>query len=305
MFHEIRDSNLGRIPSYKSPARTLATPALRLVYWINERERIRAHRVKYEDRPWTTDPILDQFKFCNVRREDDRVTIWIKDHWREPNKDDPNMWFAMGVARMINWPPTLKAIGYPHEWRPEYLRRKMSLMKEKKEQVFTGAYMITNAGQRMSKIDTVIFMLDNLHKQPRHPYTGDSLAHAHEALMSGNHNGMGPFMAGQVIADCKHTHLLSDAPDWWDWCAPGPGSQRGLSRMLGMGDKFAHFRQDTFIEKLKQLRKEIQHEIKIKLCLQDLQSCLCEFDKFERTLWGEGRPRSRYKPPKIIEGVST
>ena len=159
-------------------------------------------------------------------------------------------------------------------------------------------FMITNAGQKMNKVDTVVFMLDNLHRQPHHPHTGDTLAVAHAALMAGDHNGMGNFMAAQVIADCKHTRLLSNAPDWWDWCAPGPGSQRGLSRLLGMGDEFQHFRADTFIEKLSQLRKEIQHEIKIKLCLQDLQSCLCEFDKFERTLWGEGRPRSRYKPPK-------
>jgi hypothetical protein len=298
MFHEIRDSNLGRTASYKSPARALATPALRLVYWINERERIRLARTREQERPWTTDPILDQFKFCNVRREDDRVTRWIKDNWREPNKDDPDMWFAMGVARMINWPPTLRDIGYPHEWRPERMRRIMNQRRENKWQVFTGAYMITNAGQRMSKIDTVIFMLDNLRKQKTHPMPGDSLSQAHEALVAGTHNGMGNFMAGQVIADCKHTYLLSDAPDWWNWCAPGPGSQRGLSRVLGMGDRFAHFRPDAFVEKLMQLRKEIQHEIKIKICLQDLQSALCEFDKFERTLWGEGRPRSRYKPSK-------
>ena len=28
---------------------------------------------------------------------------------------------------------------------------------------------------------------------------------------------------------------------------------------------------------------------------QDLQNCLCEFDKYERTRLGEGRPRSRYQ----------
>lgn len=161
--------------------------------------------------------------------------------------------------------------------------------------------MITNAGQSMSKIDTVVYMLNNLHRQSEPPARGHTLAHAHELLTAGAHNGMGSFMAGQVVADCKHTNLLNEAPDWWDWCSPGPGSQRGLSRLLGHGEEFHRYRHDVFIHKLKQLRSEIQREIKPRLCLQDLQSCLCEFDKFERTLWGNGRPRSRYKPTKEFE----
>jgi|SRR5215831_5026680 len=300
MYLEINDSEIERLPAYKSPARRIHNPAGRLIYWINERDHIRQLKLKGKPRPWTDDDILDMFKFCNVRREDDRVTRWIEDNWRGPYRDDPRIWFAMAVARMINWPPTLKTIGYPRKWDPDKVRAKMNRMRDNGEQVFTGAYMITNAGQTMSKVDTVVYMLTNLHKQEQHPERDMSLAIAHEMLMSGKHNGMGSFMAGQVIADCKYTDLLERAPDWWDWCAPGPGSQRGLSRIMGKGDDFQRFRQADFIERLKQLRKEIQHEIKIKLCLQDMQSCLCEFDKFERTLWGEGRPRSIYKqhPPE-------
>ena len=31
-----------------------------------------------------------------------------------------------------------------------------------------------------------------------------------------------------------------------------------------------------------------------KLCAQDVQNCLCEFDKYERVRLGEGRPKSKY-----------
>lgn len=305
MFMEIKDE-AKRFPSYKSDARKLDSPAERLIYWINERLSIQKQKSKGQSFPFTTDPILNDFKFCNVHREEDRVTKWIKKFWRDPHTDDPDMWFAMGVARLINWPPTLDAIGYPLPWRPNAVRRKMHARKEQGNQVFTGAYMITNAGQTMSKVDTVVFMLENLQKLEKHPHKGHTLAMAHALLTDSNHCGMGSFMAGQVVADCKYTELLSHATDWWDWCAPGPGSQRGLSRLLGKNpdDKFQRFRQDVFIEKLQQLRKEIRREIKTVLCLQDLQNCLCEFDKFERTLWGEGRPRSRYKPTgnqKLLE----
>ena len=38
---------------------------------------------------------------------------------------------------------------------------------------------------------------------------------------------------------------------------------------------------------------------------QSLQSCLCEYDKFERTRLGEGKPKRRYRPtdpPKPPKG---
>jgi len=294
---EVKDNEEGRRkkpPSYKSDARLMESPAERLIYWINERLKIQKAKKNGLPYPWTTDPILREFKFCNVMREEDRVTKWIAENWRDPHYKSPDMWFAMGVARLINWPPTLAAIGWPMPWRPNRNRRKMNARREAKEQVFTGAYMITNAGQTLSKVDTVLLMLSNLNKLEDPPVKGDSLGQAHAKLMEGKLCGMGSFMAAQVIADCKYASILETADDWWDWCAPGPGSQRGLSRLLGI--EFRRFRQDDFIEKLAQLRKEIKREIGVGLHLQDLQNCLCEFDKFERTLWGEGRPRSRYKP---------
>jgi hypothetical protein len=41
--------------------------------------------------------------FCSVRREDDRVSRWIAENWRDPHADDPNLSFAMTVARARKW----------------------------------------------------------------------------------------------------------------------------------------------------------------------------------------------------------
>ena len=32
--------------------------------------------------------------------------------------------------------------------------------------------------------------------------------------------------------------------------------------------------------------------------MRDIEHCLCEFDKYERTRLGEGRPRAKYKVKK-------
>ena len=75
----------------------------RYVYWIEERERIR--RVKEEDKqepPWTRDPILQEFKFCQVYREDDRTTRWFREHIREPLRNKPEVLMATVIFRFFN-----------------------------------------------------------------------------------------------------------------------------------------------------------------------------------------------------------
>jgi len=285
------DRTLGERAAYATPAERMSRPIDRLAYWINERQRITDSRAIGEPKPWTADPILQQFKFCCVQREDDRVTKWIETFWRRPNHDDPQAWFAMCAARIINWPDTLLAIGYPKRWNPARTAAKMHERANAGLQVFTGAYMVTSGGQPGSKIDYIVDTLSRTRTMTDPPRRGDTLAAAHAKLR--NAPGFGSFMAAQVVADLKHMELLEDAADWKDWAAPGPGSLRGLARIIGKRVN----NPTEFIETLMALREELMPMLDSHvddLCLQDMQSCLCEFDKYERTLWGEGRPRSRY-----------
>jgi alpha-glutamyl/putrescinyl thymine pyrophosphorylase clade 1 len=282
--------------AYLSEAAYMELPIHRLAFWLSERSLIQQKREAGEPKPWTDDPILLKFKFCNVRREDDRVTKWIRDNWREQNSDDPFIWNAMSIARLINWPGTLQDIGYPErgvrQWLgKEQAKRAMHFRQEMGEQVFTGAYMITNGGRKGSKIDFICNTLaeNRLINDP--PVKGDTLSQAYNKLRAAP--GLGSFLAAQVVADCKYTELLKDAEDWYDWAAPGPGSVRGLKRLVFQKVTY----QEEFVIQLKYLRKWVRPLLKDHvpdLCLQDIQNCLCEFDKFERTLWGEGRPRSTY-----------
>ena len=86
------------------------------VQFIRVREAIRLRRAAGAPPPWTDNQILREWSFCNVRREEDRVTRWIAERWRNPHADDPDLWFAMAVARFVNWPDALAEIGYPVPW---------------------------------------------------------------------------------------------------------------------------------------------------------------------------------------------
>ena len=48
-----------------------------------EREQIRRRRLAGNPPPWTADPVLQRWRICNVRREDDRTTMWFREHVRD------------------------------------------------------------------------------------------------------------------------------------------------------------------------------------------------------------------------------
>ena len=42
---------------------------------------------RYIGPPWSDDPVLANHRFCNVFREDDRATVWLREHIRDPMRD--------------------------------------------------------------------------------------------------------------------------------------------------------------------------------------------------------------------------
>lgn len=279
-----------------------------LIYWITERERMRLLREGGVKAPWSQDEIMNNTRFCNVRREDDKVTRWVRQNW-SGWAHHKNYTLAMALARYINWIPSLEKIPFPEQWDPENLKRNLHEWMQQGHQVFGPAYIISTNGRAMSKIDYVVDeVLDqlNTHAQTA-PWENRqirimcSLEEACGWLLK--QNGIGSFMAGQIIADLKNTvgHPLTNAPDWFTWCAPGPGSKRGLNRLYGL-DKDAPLRDSLFLARIWALYDPLngaleQNMFPIGLHMQDIQNCLCEFDKYIRVKEG-GRAKSSYRAGK-------
>lgn len=271
-----------------------------LVGWARERENIRLKKEAGTPKPWTKDPILLMYKFCCIRREDDRVTRWIREEWRSPNAGDPHLWHAMAVARFLNWPEALEEAGYPEPWgrrRGPFLRA-LRIRKERGEQNFSGAYMVRS--DPCCKIDYVASVFEELWEKRKTIsetlHEGGGLAGFHAALVPVR--GMGSFMAAQVVADMRHVAPLNGASDLFEWAASGPGSRRGLSRVCGFPVDFKWRTEGAWFEVFHELHLQVI-PVAEKVGLepphgQDLQGWLCEFDKYERVRLGEGRPRSLY-----------
>ncbi len=114
-----------------------------LLYWIKEREEIRLRRQAGAPPPWTDNLILREWPFCNVRREDDRVTRWIAVNWRQVHASDPDLYLAMAVARYVNWPDSLAALGYPVPWDCEHFTAVMQARTLSDDTAWGPAYDAT------------------------------------------------------------------------------------------------------------------------------------------------------------------
>lgn len=270
-----------------------------LYAWIKKREEIRIKKDRGDPKPWTDDPILRKFKFCCVHREDDKITRWIAKEWRTPHADDPHLWFAMSVARFVNWPETMSLIGYPVPWNAKkFLKATMG----SESKVWGDAYVITPGAAGVPKAihiaENVLQPLWDSRKAITAVYQNSvMLENMNETLR--RYNGMGSFMAAQVVADLKYVDPLRRATDWGDWAASGPGSRRGLNRVMDR-DFDNPWREVDWLANLTLLRAEIlkrMHKVpmfKDGITAQDLQNCLCEFDKYERVRRNQGRMRNKY-----------
>jgi hypothetical protein len=263
-------------------------------YYINERHSITLKRSIGESFPWTDDEILQTYSFCNVFRELDKVTVWIRENWKEPYADHPNLPFAMAVARQINWPDTLQEIGFPEHWNPERVKAIMQGRMDRKEKVYTGAYMLTGTLGGTKVEQTIDKILTPLYESPPQiiPY---SLEETWKKYLP--YPGFSGFMAYEVVTDLRHSKYLENADDIMTWANAGPGAKRGLNRI--------HGRPLEQTIKAKQLTEEMKELLAVSgdylldvvpdLEMREIEHCLCEYDKYERVRLGEGRPRAKFK----------
>lgn len=207
----------------------------------------------------------------------------------------PNYEFSICVARIFNRPETLANIFLSvKDANFGYIREVLRQMQELGQQVWSGAYLITTHGRKMSKLDYCMEILEQAH----HYFNDDihwgnppRLSIAHDHIL--NIEGFGSFLAAQVVADLKNTegHPLQNADDWMTFSAPGPGSLRGLSWFHNRPITVA-----TYQSAIESVHRHLLQEHNISgIHFQDLQNCLCEFDKYCRVATGTGRSKRKYR----------
>lgn len=277
------------------------TPRARIydLYWYftSERQRVFEKRAAGERGPWTDDPILQEYKFCNVFRAADRVSQYmIRDvcYHDEPSGDDDRL-FQITAFRTFSKPETWDNIRAFLGHQPtlddlasgrftKAIEHAISLQ----DTIYTGAFILcaNNAyGQSKKYLNHVelfrhMFLADGLGpKLMKAP----SLQAVFELLRS--YPLMGNFMAYQTAIDLNYSDLLNF--DENDFTVPGPGALRGMQKVFeDLGDyspaeiiQWMVGRQDEEFARLKLPPATLFGR---KLHAIDCQNLFCETDKYCR-----------------------
>lgn len=286
-------------------------------YWITEREIMRKRKEEGASYPYSRDPVMAGTRWCNVRRMDDKVSIWLMQNWYPGpllSRDMPaRMLVASALAaRMINRPETLAHITGGKvclAWDYERFHKRMYEVKASGQPVFTNAYII-NGASGGPKIEQVLNAIDKCYKtKPFHFLSLASMRETATALHS--LPGVGSFIAGQVVADLRWVLDATDEGFWADrmvWAPPGPGSSRGMKYLTGlagatdMEGRGKDMSEKQFLQYLPELVKLASRHPKVrpvfedrKLEAHDIQNTLCELSKYIRVSNG-GHAKNKYPP---------
>lgn len=275
--------------------------------FMRERYSIMLRRQGGHPGPWTDDPILHQYRFTNIRREDDRTTRWFADNVRHLHPGNIQSTLLNTVIfRWFNRIETAQALlgaGLFHNWDAS----KTEDVLRGRKPIVTGAYVIKTP-DGMDKLKGVLWCIENARGSlpmlaDMWELPGTTLQAACEDLMELPY--LGGFMAHQLVADLKYTPLLSAAPDRFTWAYPGPGTARGVSRML-YGDPKAinPGSEKGRKEILSCLRKVLLVSQRGVLWpaawpaleMSDISNTFCEVDKYWRVKFDGQRMKQTYKP---------
>lgn len=274
-----------------------------LAYWVKERDKIRVARLLGRRPPWTNDPILANNRFCNVHREDDKVTKYIHTEWLAGRPSHIHTPFALCVARLVNWPDTLHLLKYPVKgWDQQYKANWLDVfdyLRTQKAKAWTGAYMVTGGYSKggETKEQIISRVLDGAWEATKNWANHPSPATLNEAAIRLTVPGIGSFLAAQVVADLKNTPWLSDAPDFDTWCSPGPGSMMGLN-FIWDRPRATSLGMDQFQTEVLQVQDIIRMRTGFRLCAQNTQNCLCELSKYVRAKYFNERLKNTYHAPR-------
>ena len=286
-------------------------------YWINERHAIYCRRQRGFAYPWTDDKTLQTYKFTNAFRQLDFVT----QQWQlrytnlcDNRKTNAEIFFYLCMFRLFNWAPTYDSLMLDFGrsgvlWNPKIAKLTLARRKRKGLQIFTGAYIVSSGGKQQDKYITIVDALDEIWRE-RVALSGaivgsQSMRIATELLQK--YNTVGPFVAYEIACDLRFTRLLNMPSDALWWANAGPGAMRGIHRLM-TGRASRPKMMPDYVAVMRDLLERSPGHLKLHVrdCkwpfeMREIEHSLCEFDKFRRVEKKEGRPRSRYRPPKERE----
>jgi hypothetical protein len=271
-------------------------PAVYDLYWYFAAERQAAflRRMAGQAGPWSEDPILQTYKFCNVFRAADRVSQFlIREVIYGPEAAPADQLFQIVLFRLFSRPETWSGLTEELGHAPviedlDRLTNALEAVRQRQGKLYTHAFILCAAdayGQGAKYLNHVellrhMFVADGLDEKL---LTAGSLREIYDLLHS--YPLIGDFMAYQIAIDLNYSELINFSEN--DFTQPGPGAKRGLAKVfISLGDfspaETILWMVERQEEEFERLGLEFSGLFGRQIHAIDAQGLFCEVDKYTR-----------------------
>lgn len=276
-----------------------------------------------KDPPWTTDQVLRDFRFTNIRREHDKESKWVIEHiTSNPELSYEDKLLNVILFRLYNKHETAELISMPFkfsetpDWNPEWYRSlfEAALVEDPKRVFFTAAFNTAGMKRTLKKVTGESYIPMRILKFIK-ILINEGLVDDIKACTNQqevyqtltDYNGIGHFLAYQFYVDMTYIAEFPFSEN--EFTVAGPGCVMGLNYLFedrdGMSDEECLFwlrdnLDRLFVEELgkdwdaKRVFWDLPEEDRF-FNVMSLENCFCELSKYIRVKDGTGRPRKRYK----------
>ena len=265
-------------------------------YFANERQNIFIKKLNGDTPPWTNDPILKTYKFCNSYRVNDRVSQYLLKNviYNGKTYKDEDMLFRIILFKLFNKESTwellikeFKDITLSTFDMKEYSNVLTNAINNNIK-IYNDAYIscATKAFGYDRKHDNHLALLNKMFiidKVQDKILKCTNMEQAFNIIKS--YPLIGNFMAYQLITDINYSNIVDWKED--EFTVAGPGSLRGIKKcFIDKGnlsnEDIIRYMYNHQEEEFKRLNLDFKTIGNRKLQLIDIQNIFCELDKYCR-----------------------
>lgn len=301
--------------------------------FVTERYKIHIRKDFLKQKaPWTNNPILSQYKFCNIRREHDRQSQYlIKNISTNPCLSlEDKIVNSFYFRAWNNW-DTMKDLGGP--WPAKCLYS--SQMKERVRSIYQQlasedpdrkwwssaynqggtkqAWRYPDPNEKINKEDDIPLRVFHIGPWLKEHNTVEKLLSASDQKAAFEAikeiQGFADFLSYQIFVDLTYIEEFPFSEN--EFVVAGPGCKKGLNKLFDDYDGLTH-EEALFwlVNNIDEIFNEVHPpfwagRLFVDLPQEDrffsvmcLENCMCEFCKYIRTIEGNGRPRVKYQQHK-------
>ena len=272
-------------------------------YWhlAANRQAIFFARLQGKPRPWTTDPILDEFKFCCAYRASDRVSQYLIRNviYKEGDWSSEDVVFRILLFKIFNqietWEYLTTALGEVRHKKFDYSRcgDLLEQYQQKGSAIYNHAYMACATkvfGFNQKHRNHLALMGKMNHEDRIARKIGAAKTLEGVFLILREYPLIGNFMAYQLAIDLNYSEIVDFSED--QFTVAGPGAERGIKKCFIDTGRFSsadviHWMTENQEREFDRLEIEFPNLFSRRLHAIDCQGLFCETDKYSRVRFPE------------------